>query len=224
MFSQGIVVAMQKLMFYIIQHVKEEGAGVFLELLPKEYKIVLAGVDEFPDINVVSGVLIMGGPMGVYEKDRFPFIEKELRFIKSCSEKGVKILGVCLGAQMIAEAMGGKVYKGEHQEIGWSLINLTDEAKKDFVFQVFPKEMEVFQWHGDTFTLPDGGIRLATSKLYQNQAFKYGNNIYGLQYHIEVTKDIVKEWFANDYEKYVEKDFTFLNNLAIEAFKRFLLI
>lgn len=211
-------------MFYIVQHVKEEGAGVFLKLLPKETKTILAGVDEFPDVETVSCLLIMGGPMGVYEKDRYPFIEKELQFIKNCSENGVKIFGVCLGAQMIAQALGGKVYKGAVQEIGWSSIKLTEEAKEDPVFSVFPEEMEVFQWHGDTFTLPPGAIRLAYSTLYENQAFKYGDRIYGLQYHIEVTEDIVKDWFHEDFDKYLNMDFGWLNRLALEAFKRFLSI
>lgn len=211
-------------MFYVVQHVKEEGPGVFSQLLPDMHRTILVSVDEFPDVSTVSGLLIMGGPMGVYEKDKYPFIQKELQFIKKCSENGIKVFGVCLGAQMIAKALGGNVYKGDQQEIGWSEITLTDEARHDFVFGVFPEKMKVFQWHGDTFTLPKGAVRLATSDLYVNQAFKYGTNIYGLQYHLEVTVDIIKDWFQEDYVKYLSEEFEFLNCLALEGFKRFMML
>lgn len=210
-------------MFYLIQHVLEEGAGVFEQLLPSNVRMILASRDDFPeDVREISGVLIMGGPMGVYEHNLYPFIEQELNFIKKCYESGVKVFGVCLGAQMIAEALGGKVYKGHVQEIGWCKIRHTKEAKDDTLFSIFPEELLVFQWHGDTFELPPNAVRLATSNEYKNQSFRVGNNIYGLQYHIEVTDNIIKEWFPETHEKMVNPDLKRLNNLAIEAFKKFL--
>lgn len=210
-------------MFYLIQHVPEEGAGVFEQLLPSPYKTILTIKDSFPDnFENISGVLIMGGPMGVYERSIYPFIEKELAFIKKCYEKNVKVLGVCLGAQMIAEALGGKVYKGHIQEVGWCKIMHTKAAKEDALFSIFPEELDVFQWHGDTFDLPPDAIRLAVSKEYENQAFRVGKHIYGLQYHIEVTDKIIKEWFPQGYQKFVYPEINRLNSLAMEAFGRFL--
>lgn len=213
-----------KNMFYIIKHVPEEGPGLFSTLLPQGCKTILAGSDDFPAYDDVTGVLIMGGPMGVYEKEKYPFILKELSFIRNCFERGVKIFGVCLGAQMIAEALGGKVYKGEKEEIGWYKITHTEEAHFDPVFSIFPKELSVFQWHGDTFYLPPQAIRLAYSENYTNQAFRVGRNVYGLQYHIEVTEEIIKEWFPEQWESFVDRHLDYLNTLAVEAFSRFLKI
>ncbi len=209
-------------MFYVIQHVREEGPGVFGRLLPKGYKTVIAGEQSFPEVNSVSGLLIMGGPMGVYEKDKYTFIEAELDLIRACAEKGVKIFGVCLGAQMIAEALGGRVYKGHIQETGWYQITLTEEAKKDKIFAHFPTNFEVFQWHGDTFTLPEKAVRLAFSDSYINQAFRVFDNIYGLQFHIEVTWEIIKDWFPHEFQNYRNESLAELNAMAEEAFMKFL--
>lgn len=220
--KNGIWFALKISMFCLIQHVREEGAGLFRNLLSKKMKTIIAGEDAFPNLKDITGVLIMGGPMGVYAKDRYSFINQEIDFIKQCYTKNIKIFGVCLGAQMIAEALGGKVYKGHIQEIGWQKITHTEHAKNDFVFSIFPKELTVFQWHQDTFELPKSAVRLASSENYENQAFRIGNNIYGLQYHIEVTQDIIKRWFPDSYEKMKNPDIQVLNSLAVEVFKRFL--
>lgn len=207
-------------MFYIIKHVPEEGPGLFGDLI-KDAKTLNAESCDFPDIKSDDMLLIMGGPMGVYEKDKYPFIEKELDFIRYCYRQGAKILGICLGAQMIAEALGGKVYKGKTKEIGWYQILHTNEAKKDKAFSVFPEKLKVFQWHQDTFTLPKYAVRLAFNKNYENQAFTIDERIYGLQYHIEVTEDIIKDWFPNDYNLYIDrKQLSYLKNLAYIFFDK----
>lgn len=213
-------------MFYVIKHVTEEGPGIFTPLLPEKHKVLLAGADNYPDqLTNIDGVLILGGPMGVYEKDVYPFIQRELDFIKKCYEKNIKILGICLGAQMIAEALGGKVYKGHVQEIGWYNVDLTEASSKDPLFSIFPNKHCVFQWHQDTFELPKDAILLAKSENYPNQAFRVGKNIYGLQYHIEVDGKVLKEWFKSDdtYKSYLNTNkFLFLKPLAETFFKKFL--
>jgi len=212
-------------MFYVIKHVIEEGPGLFEDLIPKDRLTLLATKDDFPDIKSDDTVLIMGGPMGVYEKSEYPFIEKELDFIKKCYERNVKVLGICLGAQMIAESLGGRVFRGHIKEIGWYEITQTEHAERDYLFSIFPKKLSVFQWHQDTFELPNEAIRLSENENYPNQAFKVGKNIYGLQYHIEVTEKILKEWFpeSKDIEKYCNSgNLSKVKIYALEFFKRFL--
>ncbi|MCX7991470.1 MAG: type 1 glutamine amidotransferase [Proteobacteria bacterium] len=211
-----------KNMFYVIKHVKEEGAGLFTDKM-NNMKIIMAESMDFPDIREEDIVVIMGGPMGVYEKDKYPFIELELEFIRRCYKNGAKILGICLGAQMIAEALGGKVYKGHVKEIGWYEITHTNFAKKDKAFSVFPEKIMIFQWHQDTFTLPENAVRLAFNSNYENQAFTIEERVYGLQYHIEVTEDIIKEWFPDDYNKYIDKaQLDLLRLYAYEFFQKFI--
>lgn len=212
-------------MFYVVKHVPEEGPGIFEKFLPRETQTIMAQSESFPDVKKDDFVLIMGGPMGVYEKDLYPFIKRELDFIKECFDKNVKILGICLGAQMIAEALGGKVFKGHVKEVGWFEIEHTFFAKNDRLFNIFPERLNVFQWHQDTFELPKEAIRLASSKNYENQAFKIGDYIYGLQYHIEVDEMVLKDWFADEELKpeYVDKSkISFIKPLAEEFFKAFI--
>lgn len=212
-------------MFYVIKHVEEEGPGLFESYLPENTITLLAPKKEFPEPDHNDTVLIMGGPMGVYEKEQYSFINKELDFIKRCFDKNVKILGICLGAQMIAEALGGKVFKGPVKEVGWYKITHTEHAKKDKIFSVFPEKLEVFQWHQDTFELPKNAIRLAKNENYINQAFKIQDNVYGLQYHIEVTNEVLNEWFQEEKEKYIYCDsvkLSVIKSFAVEFFKKFI--
>lgn len=210
-------------MFYVIKHVQEEGPGLFEKYLPENTVTMLVSNESFPEPKSTDTVLIMGGPMGVYEKDEYPFINKELDFIKKCFDKNVKILGICLGAQMIAEASGGKVYRGNVKEIGWFEITHTEKAKNDSLFSIFPEKLTVFQWHQDTFELPKDAVRLAKNENYVNQAFKIGDKIYGLQYHIEVNKEVLNTWFPEESEKYCEtQKISLIEPLAEKFFKRFL--
>lgn len=185
-------------MIYVIKHVDEEGPGLFGEVLPSMTITLRAGIDPWPQPSSADGIVLMGGPMGVYEADRHPWIPGELAFLRRCRDAGAALLGVCLGAQMIAEAFGGRVYKGAVKEIGWGPVVHSPAAASDPLFSVFPKELDVFQWHQDTFDLPDDAVVLASNGNYPNQAFRIGDCIYGLQYHIEVTEPILREWFTGD--------------------------
>lgn len=133
-------------------------------------------------------LIIMGGPMGVYEADQYPFLYKEMELIRKAYAENKRALGVCLGAQLIAKALGGEVVKGSFgQEIGVVKVkNLSDFR------EIFGEEMEVFQWHGDTFSLPKGAELLSYNEKYF-QAFKL-KRVIGVQFHVEVDEKMVKEW------------------------------
>lgn len=192
----------------IVKNAINEGPGSledFLKIGKIPYKIVELWSGSLPpsirDFNVI---VILGGPMSVYEMDMYPHLIIESRLIREAINMNKKILGICLGAQMIAYCLGANVYRGNKEEIGWDYIELTGDGLRDLLMMKlalhpfigdFWKMFKVFQWHYDTFDIPVGAVLLASSKLYKNQAFKYESNIYGLQFHIEVKKEMIEEWF-----------------------------
>ncbi|MBE7415584.1 MAG: gamma-glutamyl-gamma-aminobutyrate hydrolase family protein [Deltaproteobacteria bacterium] len=184
----------------VITHVAHEGLGTFRRPLERGFIVerldIHRGAALPPRIDGFDALIVMGGPMGVYEEEKYPFIKKELRLIESALKERVPVLGVCLGAQLLARASGARVYKGDAREIGWHRVALEDEAASDRLFMGFPDEFTVFQWHGDTFDVPPGGVRLASSGLFPNQVVKVGPNAYGVQFHFEVTEAMVREWLA----------------------------
>ncbi|MGC8659124.1 MAG: type 1 glutamine amidotransferase [Desulfomonilaceae bacterium] len=147
-----------------------------------------------------DAIISMGGPMNVYEEDKYPFLKTETRLLKKALELKIPILGVCLGAQMLAKAAGARVVKSPHEEVGWFKIRLTDLGRLDRLFLGTPSEFEVFQWHGDMFEIPVGGGLLASSDLCPHQSIRFGSG-YGLQFHVEVTRNMLSEWFAQTPEQ-----------------------
>ncbi len=141
--------------------------------------------------------------MNVYEEEEYPFLVREDRLIKDAIKRDIPILGICLGAQLIAKAAGARVYKGEKKQIGWYPLRMTERAGEDPLFSGFPEELQVFQWHGDTFDLPEGATLLARDDLY-HQAFRYGK-AYGLQFHLEITEGMIRDWIS-EYEKEVKDE------------------
>lgn len=183
----------------IIKHIDIEGPGIIGDYLDGNnisYEIIdVFDGNPFPDTyNGISAIISLGGPMNVYEEDKWPFLKQENEFLKGAIERDLPTLGFCLGAQLIAKAAGAKVKKNPQKEIGWFKITLTNEGLNDPIFQNFPKEVDVFQWHGDTFEIPDGAIKLAESGLCANQAFRIGKNVYGFQFHVEVTDEMIFQW------------------------------
>ena len=151
--------------------------------------------EPFPDFSSFDLLLIMGGPMGVYDEDRYPFLRKEKIFIENSITLSKKILGICLGAQLIAEVLGSKIYKCENKEIGWFPVYKTEESEKSRYFYDFPDKVEVFHWHGDTFDIPEGTRHIFYSEGCKNQAFESEDGkIVGLQFHLEVDMKSVKKW------------------------------
>lgn len=191
----------------IVKHVEVEGPGLIENRLNERkipYQILsLQSNAHFPKLDGLTHIVLLGGPMNVYEEDRYPFLKCEDLFIKEAIQRGKRILGICLGAQLIAKALGAKVYKAPVKEIGWYDLSLTEEGVRDPLFSPFPKTFPVFQWHEDTFDLPNAAKLIVTSSPVQNQAFRYGENAYGLQFHLEVTEEMIQEWMK-DYEKEFE--------------------
>jgi GMP synthase-like glutamine amidotransferase len=197
----------------IIKNIETEGPGTIEDYL-KEKGAANSVIDlfdcktEMPDIRQYSHLVIMGGPMAVYEMEGYGFLSYEAAMIRAFVKTGRPVLGICLGAQMIAYSVGADVYKGRTKEVGWYKVAISDEGMRDPAFSALAlpdeKSAEVFQWHGDTFDLPAKAVRLAWSDAYPNQAFRYGSNVYALQFHIEVTPAIVREWFKDEKGSEVE--------------------
>ncbi|ACO03419.1 MAG TPA: type 1 glutamine amidotransferase [Persephonella sp.] len=161
--------------------------------------------DPFPDIGSFDLLVILGGPMGVYDEDEYPWLKDEKKFIERSIKSGKKILGICLGAQLIADVLGGKVYKNRYKEIGWFDVQLTSEGKKSKFFSDLPERFTAFHWHGDTFEIPDGAVHTARSEACENQAFVYEDRVVGLQFHLETDLQTAKGLIENSEEELKEK-------------------
>ncbi len=180
------------------QHAPDEGPGLLAEVLDA------AGVDTavvrldlggaLPPPSELGGVVVMGGAMGVHDTDAFPWLAPERAWIAETVAAGLPVLGVCLGAQQLAAALGASVTTGPAPEVGSGVVELTPDGRADPVLGPEGKRVAVIQWHGDTFEIPDGAVRLATGDRYPNQAFRYGRLAYGLQFHIEVDDAMAEAW------------------------------
>lgn len=150
-------------------------------------------------------VLIMGGHMGVYEADAYPHLHHEIRFAEQRIARGLPTLGICLGSQIIAKALGADVYKGaKGKEVGWHPVTVSEAGMRTPVRHFDAAETMVAQWHGDTFDLPQGATLLASNEKYANQAYSYGNNVLGMQFHPEVTEVKLERWYAAHAEDIAE--------------------
>ena len=184
----------------VIRHVSHEGLGIMKRPIERdsvvEYIDIFRGASVPPRIAGYDGLVVLGGPMGVYEDDRYPFIKPELKLIEDALKKRIPLLGICLGSQLLAKAAGSRVYKGNAKEIGWHDVTLTEDADNDWLFLGFPDRFRAFHWHGDTFEVPQGALMLASSDLFPNQVIKVGPAAYGIQFHLEVTEQMIREWIA----------------------------
>jgi GMP synthase-like glutamine amidotransferase len=172
----------------VFQHVQFEGLGCIEPWLQARgaqigYTRFFQG-DTLPAVDSIDMIIAMGGPMSVNDEEELPWLKQEKQFIQDAITRGVPVLGVCLGAQLIASALGARVYRNPLKEIGWFSIQAVPTAEP--VFQ-FPSECLVFHWHGETFDLPKGAVRLARSDGCENQAFQLRSNVIGLQFHLEAT-------------------------------------
>jgi GMP synthase (glutamine-hydrolysing) len=190
----------------IIKHVAIEGPGLIEYCLKQEkirYQILnLTSGVHLPKLDGFTHIVFLGGPMNVYEEDRYPFLKDEDLFIKEAIQRGKAILGICLGAQLVAKALGAKVSKAPAKEIGWYDVSLTEIGLQDPLFSNLPKTFPVFQWHEDTFEIPKAGKLIATSSPVPHQAFRYGEKVYGLQFHLEVTEEMIREWMETYEEEF----------------------
>lgn len=153
--------------------------------------------DALPELENIDGIIVMGGPMGVDDERVYPWLAAEKKFIAHAVARGVKVLGICLGAQLIASVLGAKVYANANKEIGWFPLHLTPDGLACPWLAGFPQELMVFHWHGDTFDLPEGAKHLAQSSACRHQAFSYRNHVLALQFHLDVKSDNIAEWIEN---------------------------
>jgi GMP synthase-like glutamine amidotransferase len=184
--------------FLILQHAECEPAGVHEQQLAVAGAAIrrvrlYAGALPPADYHDFAGLIVMGGPMGVYEDERYPWLAGELALIAAAAADGLPIWGVCLGAQLLAAALRAKVHPGDGPEIGVMEVQRAEVAAGDPVFGAAPDRFQVLQWHGDTYELPAGAVRLAGSARYPQQAFRVGKT-YGLQFHLELSPDLLGEW------------------------------
>lgn len=190
---------------FILKHIASEDAGTILDFLKKRniphIGVNLYAGNSLPALDQVQALVIMGGPMNVYEEEKYPFLKEETVFIKKAIEAGIPCLGICLGSQLIAKALGKRVYKASQPEVGWDEVSLLESARQDVVFSMLGRErLKVLQWHEDTFDLPDHAALLASSAVVKNQAFRFGDRVYGLQFHVEVNRPMLEDWFKKSPE------------------------
>ena len=189
-------------------HVPFEGPAKILDWIKNkghklEYTRFFQG-DALPDASGVDMLIIMGGPMDVYDFHMHDWMEDEIAWVKDFIEMNKPVLGICLGAQIIAAALGEEVYPGPHREIGWHNLQFFPSLGNFKIFKDLPVTRKVFNWHGDTFNIPEGAIRIAASQAFPNQGFIYNNKVLAMQFHLEVTPESVKDLVENCRDELVE--------------------
>ncbi len=228
----------------VLQHESYDALGTWSPLLKGRGKrIRFINFERTPDVQPsldrCDGIVLLGGYMGVYESDSYSHLKVELKLIEEALKREVPILGICLGSQILASVLGASVRKHTEREMGWYDVELTDLGAADPVIGHFKRREKVFQSHGDIFDIPRSAEHLARSEICEGQAFRYGKNSYGLQFHLEVNRAIIDDWFEmpenreffsgsagkfsteairRDTDLYLERSM----NLSRETFRRFM--
>ncbi|MDX8387864.1 MAG: type 1 glutamine amidotransferase [Ghiorsea sp.] len=216
---------------HYLQHVGFEGlSSIEPYLLGKGHTITSTKQylgETLPSVDDFDWLIVMGGPMGIYDHEKYPWLVAEKVLIKQAIEAGKTVLGICLGAQMIADVMGAKVYQGKHKETGWFDIQRSSEIENTVLNGVFSEQFNAFHWHGDTFSIPEGAQALGSSEACKHQGFIFDNRVVALQFHLETTPDSAAALIENcgdelDGSRYVqsakvmvadEKRFSALNKM-----------
>jgi GMP synthase (glutamine-hydrolysing) len=186
----------------VLQHAPNETLGT-IEIALRNHQIEAKYIQTYSgqpvpgEMGDNAGLIVMGGPMGVYEQTTYPFLRDEMRLIENALVLGRPVLGVCLGSQLLAAALGAEVKKGKRKELGWYAVRLSEAAPLDSVFSGVRSEFWPFHWHGDVFSLPKKAVGLASSEQTPYQAFRYGENAYGIMFHLEVTAEQISHMLAD---------------------------
>jgi GMP synthase-like glutamine amidotransferase len=194
----------------VLQHIACEPPGVYEEVLLEQgaslHRVELDEGEPLPDWREFDAIVAMGGPMSVNDDEELPWLAAEKHAIAAAVQAGKPYWGACLGVQLLAASLGARVYPGPKPEVGLLPVLLTEAAASDPVFGGLPSELLTLQWHGDTFDLPSGAVRLAGSPDYPNQAFRWGERAYGVQFHVEVSVDMAREWAdVPAYAEYLDR-------------------
>jgi len=188
---------MKKLL--VLQHVAHELLGTLNPLLKRagfriRYVNFARHPDAEPSLDGYDGLIVLGGPMSVNDTIRLAHLTTELKLIEEAMRRDIPVLGICLGAQLIAKALGAAVFRNPEKEIGWYDVSPTNHASSDPLLMELQKTEKIFQWHGETFDIPKSTSHLAFSPLCANQAFRYGTKVYGFQFHMEVDAPMIHRW------------------------------
>jgi GMP synthase (glutamine-hydrolysing) len=178
-----------------IYHVAFEDAGTLEGVLAErgiDLHYLQAGVDHLAPVKQADLLVVLGGPISIYEFDRYPFLKDELATIETAVKQGTPVVGICLGAQALAAVLAARVYPGTEKELGWDRLTLTDEGKASPLGVL--EGLHILNWHGDTFDLPSGATRLASTSITPNQAFAYGPRVLALQFHVELPERDMERW------------------------------
>jgi GMP synthase-like glutamine amidotransferase len=189
--------------FLVLQHVAHEHPGLVVPVLQGagcEVEVVRADLGAaLPSAGSFAGLVVLGGPMGVYDTERFAWLAPERRLLADSVADGIPVLGICLGAQQLAAALGAEVTTGPAEEVGPGGVELTPEGRRDPVLGpeyggLAATSVPCMHWHRDTFSLPEGAVHLAATRTFPHQAFRYGEVAYGLQFHVEVDRRLAALW------------------------------
>jgi GMP synthase-like glutamine amidotransferase len=211
---------------HYLQHVPFENPGSILTWAAANdfevNKTLMFQDENLPDHEDYDWLVVMGGPMNIYDYKNYPWLSREKSFIKTAIDSGKLVIGLCLGGQLIADVIGGEVTKNSHLEIGWFPIRFNNGTKLSTLLSFLPDEPTVFHWHGDTFSkLPEEALCIAKSDACDNQAFIYKERVFGFQFHLETTETIINDLVVNCEEEmvlgpYVQSKKELLNNENIK--------
>lgn len=196
---------------HYLQHVPfEDPAGILTWAKKRSDSVsstLLFRGEVLPELDTFNFLVIMGGPMGVYDEERYPWLTDEKRFIEQALRREKTILGICLGAQLLADVLGAKVYRHSVKEIGWFPVRLTPPASRSAAFSALPGEFMAFHWHGDTFDIPAGCLHTAESDACSHQAFECQGRAFGLQFHLESTEESIQKLVTSCADELTGEDF-----------------
>lgn len=194
---------------HYLQHVPFEGlANIEAWARARSYHIThtrLFAGEALPAMDAFDWLVIMGGPMNIYEEDHYPWLTAEKHFIAKAIDQGKLVLGICLGAQLIADVLGGPVTRNQEKEIGWFPVSITPQARQSAIFANFPQTFLAFHWHGDTFAIPPGAVHTVQSAACAHQAFTYHDHVVGVQFHLESSEESIAKLVTHGCDELISE-------------------